>query len=82
MTAGEALGRAVVIHRTVKGHKRKELASMAGISYPFMSEIETGMKEPSLTVLRRVAWALDLELSVLIRDAERVERGESLLGAL
>ncbi|MGM0703841.1 MAG: helix-turn-helix domain-containing protein [Pseudomonadota bacterium] len=42
-----------------------ELAEKAGISQGYLSEIEAGKKTGSLGVLKRIAEALDVELSDL-----------------
>lgn len=50
-------------------HRRKEtlagIAARAGVSTPYLSEIERGRKEPSSEVLAAVAGALDLTLAEL-----------------
>lgn len=74
-----ALGRAIVLHRTVAGMARKELAAEAGVSYPYISELENGLKEPSLSVLTRIADTLQVAPSKLLATAERIERGEQVL---
>jgi transcriptional regulator with XRE-family HTH domain len=78
MTPAEALGRVITTRRTALGGKRKELCAAAGISYPYLSEIEKGNKEPAPNILRRLAWALHVEASQLWADAEAVQRGESI----
>ena len=40
--------------------ERRELAVRAGISYPYLSEIENGQKEPSYEPLKNLAHALGL----------------------
>jgi transcriptional regulator with XRE-family HTH domain len=52
------LGRAVACTRLERGMKRKDLVKAAGISYPFLAEIENGKKSPSLATLDSVAAAL------------------------
>lgn len=54
------LATAIVRRRQQIGWKRKELAELAGVSYPYLAGIETGEKEPSLPVLRQIAAALDV----------------------
>lgn len=50
---------------------RKELAERAGISYPFLSEIEKGTKQPSSKKLGQLARALDLEPENLVEWARQ-----------
>ncbi len=54
------LGRAVELRRTELGLKRRELAERARLSYPYISEIENGVKEPSAKALRQIAEALEM----------------------
>jgi len=68
-----------VLHRMVLGLARKELAAEAGISYPYMAEIELGRKEPTMATLRTLAGALGVAPSTLYAFAEKIERGEPLL---
>jgi transcriptional regulator with XRE-family HTH domain len=59
------LGKAVRIRRELLDLKRRDLADRAGLSYPYISEIENGVKQPSHSALTRIAAALDLEVSEL-----------------
>lgn len=52
------LGRAIACSRIEHGLKRKEFAELAGISYPFLAEIENGKKWPSFPMLDTIAAAL------------------------
>lgn len=70
MTPAVALGRVVAMQRLARGWKRKDYARVVGISYPYLSEIETGVKEPSLAVLRQLAVPLGVPPSLLMRLAE------------
>ena len=75
-----ALGRAIRVTRTEQGLERKELARLAGLSYPYVSEIEKGTKRASTEALLPIARALGLRQSELLERAERLlERG--LLGS-
>ena len=49
-----------------KGIEQKELAEEVGVSEAMMSFIVRGLKEPSLTVLTRIAKALDVPVAELI----------------
>ncbi|UXZ53194.1 helix-turn-helix transcriptional regulator [Halomonas sp. 7T] len=52
-------------YREYRGLRAGELAEKAGISQGYLSEIESGKKSGSLSVLKRIAAALDVELSDL-----------------
>ncbi len=69
----EALGRAIKVTRAEQGLERKELARLAGLSYPYLSEIEKGKKRASTEALLPIARALGL------RQSELLERAEGLL---
>jgi transcriptional regulator with XRE-family HTH domain len=64
------VGRTIKLLRTAAGLKQKDLASRAGIkSAHYLSLIEAGKKEPSLNLLRAIAKALDVPLSLLFWQA-------------
>jgi transcriptional regulator with XRE-family HTH domain len=65
-TANFGLGRAIAVQREHLGLKRKDLAEKAQLSYPYISELENGGKEPSAKALRQIADALDVGVADLI----------------
>src|SRR2546430_8388833 len=67
-----ALGRGIRVPRTEQGLERKELARLAGLSYPYLSEIEKGKKRASTEALLPIARALGLRQSELLERAERL----------
>ena len=52
----------VKVYREYRGLRAGELAKKAGISQGYLSEIESGKKSGSLSVLTRIAAVLDVEL--------------------
>ena len=56
----------VKIIRKHRGLTQVELAAEAGISRPYLAEIETGKKEGSLGAFKALAKALDVSLETLI----------------
>lgn len=66
----EALGRAIQTTRTGRGMSRRELAERAGISYPYLSEIENGKKRASSAALFEIAAVLGLRPHHLLEMAE------------
>jgi len=72
----EALGRAIKVMRAEQGLERKDLAEAAGVSYPYLAEIENGKKRPSSKALLAVAEALG------VRPYRLLERAESLVAAV
>lgn len=75
----DALGRTIQVLRTDRGIDRKDLAAQAAISYSYLSAIESGKKQASSAVLRRIAHALGLRSHELFASAEqRVEQDTNL----
>lgn len=60
------LGKAIRIVREAKGMKMSALAKSGGVSIPFLSLVESGARNPSLSVLRRIAIGLGIPPEVLI----------------
>lgn len=53
-------------YRTYRGMGVSALAQAAGISQPYLSEIESGKKKGSVDVLKRIATALRVELDDIV----------------
>ena len=58
----EVVGRALRAERQRQGRTLSDVARRAGVSLPYLSEVERGVKEPSSEVLGAVAGALGLRL--------------------
>ena len=52
--------------REARGESTRSLADLTGISYPYISEMERGLKVPSLTTIIRLAIALDCNVTDLV----------------
>ena len=57
--------------RTQRNLTQDELAGRAGISKPYLSQIETGKRQGTVDTLRAIARALDVPPDVLIGWEER-----------
>lgn len=55
----------VKVWRSHRGMTAKDLAAQAGLSAPYVSEIEGGKKEGSLSAMKRIAEALGVDLDDL-----------------
>ena len=73
------LGKAVAGMRKSKGLSRKQLAVRAGVSYPYLSEIENGRKRLSARALLLVSRALDVKPFQLLESAEALTEGGSVV---
>ena len=77
-TAGQDFGRVLKARREELGMTRRELVDASGLSYPYVSQLETGSRLPSHKSLARLARALQLEptdLSAAITfDEESIPR--------
>jgi transcriptional regulator with XRE-family HTH domain len=67
------VGTAIKLRRTELGLGRRELAERAGLSYPYVSEIENGKKQGSQASLRAIAEALGLRPYELLAWGEDLE---------
>lgn len=56
--------------RKARGYSQEALASEANIDRTFLSEMETGRKQPSLLTIFRLASALQLNASEVLRQVE------------
>lgn len=63
------------VRRLRKEHSltQEALAETAGISVPYVSHIERGMKRPSLSILLRLSAALDVTVDTLLRGNQPAE---------
>ncbi len=55
----------------------RQLAEKAGVSNPYLSQIERGLRKPSAEVLNQIAKALRVSAEVLYVQAGILEPGES-----
>lgn len=77
---GRELGRFLEHRRRELGLSRRELADQSGLSYPYISQLETGDREPALKAMRALAPVLDVrtdELAALVAGGEWATRGTS-----
>jgi transcriptional regulator with XRE-family HTH domain len=65
-----AFGRTLRRERAIRGLSQERLAARAGISPQHVSSIERAQKDVRLNTLIRLAEALDLSVSDLLRGAE------------
>ena len=57
--------------RTKKGLSQRALAAKAKMSQTFLSNVENGHADPSLSTLKRLAKALGVSVSELVKEPTR-----------
>jgi len=60
------IGKAIKNLRQQKGFKQTDFAVKCGLSQSYLSSIEKGTKEPTLTILKKIAEALSIPMPVLV----------------
>jgi len=65
----EALGAFIRSQRKLANLSLRELAALTKISNPYLSQVERGVHEPSMRVLRAIGEALDISAETLLAQA-------------
>lgn len=65
----EALGAFIRSQRKLANLSLRELAALTKVSNPYLSQVERGLHEPSVRVLRAIADALDISAETLLTQA-------------
>src|SRR5271154_3471619 len=65
----DAIGREVRKNRAKRGMTRRQLAQASETSERYLAQIESGAGNPSVSVLRAIARALELPASALLPEA-------------
>lgn len=60
------IGRALKTCRTAKNLSLIQLSELAGLSQSYLSMIESGKREPSLTLLEKVVKSLELPMPIFL----------------
>ncbi len=66
----EAFGAVVRRRRQQLGLSQEKLAELSTLHRTYISQIERGLKSPSLKAMAAIAKALTVKLSVLLREME------------
>lgn len=72
-----SLGEYIRYHRNLSAMSLRELARVAGVSDPYLSQIERGLHEPSIRVLTSIAEGLNLRADTLLTIAAGLSDDES-----
>ena len=70
---GEVFGRRLREIRQKRGMTQEALAQAAGTAGPYISDMERGLKVPSLTTVLRLALALDCKPTALISIFDKAD---------
>lgn len=75
----QEIGDVLRTHRQERGQTLRQVASKASVALGYLSEVERGQKEVSSEILASVAEALEVPLSVVMRDvSERLATVEGI----
>lgn len=75
----QEIGDVLRAHRQERGQTLRQVASKASVALGYLSEVERGQKEVSSEILASVAEALEVPLSVVMRDvSERLASVEGM----
>lgn len=70
------VGALIRAHRQARGWSQEGLAGRAGLHRTYVSSLERGLRNPTVTVLARIAAAMELTVSALLAGLEeRVSKG-------
>ena len=80
----EALGAFIRTQRKLADLSLREMAKLTEVSNPYLSQLERGLHQPSVRVLKAIADALNLSAETLLVQAgllEEDEEGEAATGS-
>ena len=75
-----SLGDFIRSQRELANMSLRQMAALAEISNPYLSQIERGLHEPSVHVLRSIAQALNLSAETLLAQAGLLDKEEKATG--
>jgi transcriptional regulator with XRE-family HTH domain len=73
----EALGAFIRTQRKMANLSLRQLAEMTSLSNPYLSQVERGLHQPSLRVLKSISDALNLSAETLLAQAGLFEAAAS-----
>jgi transcriptional regulator with XRE-family HTH domain len=73
----KALGAFIRTQRELANLSLRRMAALAEVSNPYLSQIERGLHEPSVHILRSIAQALNLSAETLLEQAGLLEADDS-----
>jgi len=73
----ELLGNFIRTQRRLANLSLRDLAERTEVSNPYLSQIERGLHEPSVRVLKAIAGALDLSAETLLAQAGLLDKDQN-----
>jgi transcriptional regulator with XRE-family HTH domain len=73
----QALGEFIRAQRSLARLSLRELAGLTDLSNAYLSQVERGLHEPSVRVLKAISEALDLSAETLLAQAGLLRNGET-----
>jgi transcriptional regulator with XRE-family HTH domain len=73
----EALGAFIRTQRKLADLSLRELAELTDVSNPYLSQLERGLHQPSVRVLKAIANALNLSAETLLAQSGLLDAGRS-----
>lgn len=74
----DALGRFIRLQRGLARLSLRELAARAKVSNPYLSQVERGMHQPSVRVLKSIAAALGISAETLLAQAGMLDDDDAV----
>ncbi len=68
------IGKRIRILRKLNNQKLLNISQLTGLSQPFISEIERGIKAPSIETLEKICTALGITLAEFFTDTQEQNR--------
>ncbi|MCY3833500.1 MAG: helix-turn-helix transcriptional regulator [Chloroflexi bacterium] len=75
---GKPFGCAIRSRRRELELSQEALSERSGVHWVYISHIENGQKSPTLRVIEKLAGALRIEVSVLLKMAEQIRAEEAV----
>lgn len=72
-----SFGTAIKKYRGVSGITQSVLAHRLGIQSTFLSAVENGKKEPSLTLLKKISEVLDVPVEIILWESVQITKSMS-----
>src|SRR5499426_2671192 len=69
----EALGSFIRAHRKMANLSLRQLADLTSLSNPYLSQVERGLHQPSVRVLKAISDALNVSAETLLAEAGLID---------